>query len=507
MKFTLSDEFLGKLKTLRHDYEQRTGVDLKGSQPFLISCYLGAKDLKTRNKQITFIEQWLEALQEDLNHSCVILSEKSKSAKSQEITLTTHMPTAKDIETQMTALRVLFMADLYIKSQIKSKYKVRSGNSAILIQLLNEAAGVTASNTIDHDTRACCIQATQHYLTEKGRLEEINSKLKTKFSPHNWNNFLDYIDHEASKLDEADKTHYPATALMMPLMGLPLQLAGYTTGYIVGEMIAKSTEMLKTKQALTVALGSGLFLVFGPSAQLGIMMLVPTYAERIVNTFCGVSTAWLFGAAGHLVGNGLGLGVGLSVDLSWKLMYYSFTLLAGLYTKSKNQTNINGISLINGHRVENGVELNYIDLNKLPPNYKFFPVDFTVKSDELVISINGQTTAVPWDQGQQPEEYIQKLKLLFDQSIKQEMQQVVKIEEINNEELPLHPAVIIPRSDADLIKSMQISKDDETIVTYLSNLVQDSDESLHSKESNDNSVEASQHAKESLEDPITTCSL
>ncbi|KTC84053.1 hypothetical protein [Legionella brunensis] len=434
MLFVLSDGFIINLSNLRLDYQKRTGVTLDESQqPYAISLFFGAKDIKARNKQISFIEKWLAAFQKDLHienpltpeevqklFQKMLSAEKTTTEDTQAIVKyeSSSSPiTAEAIENQITALRVLITTCLYVKSQIDSTYTVRSGSSAILEQLMNEAMGATSTNYIDEETKACCLLATKRFLSEKGRFEAINASLKSRFTEKQWADFSNFVTHECDALKGKYKTNYPVTSVMMPLMGKPLEFAGYTTGFILGEMVGKSTKLLRTRHALTAAIGSGLMLIMGPSASVGVMLLAPTYAGRILDTFCGVTLAWILGAAGNIAGQGLGLGVGLSVDLSWKIMYNSFTLLSRLYSGRNHLEKLNGISLISGHRIVDGAELKIVDMEnlakELPQDYQLCPVTFDIGEDALKVTVNEQQTAIiPWSKDNQLI-YMEELQKLF----------------------------------------------------------------------------------------------
>ncbi|WED43911.1 hypothetical protein [Legionella cardiaca] len=459
MLFVLSDEFIIKLCMIRDDYEKRAGIILdETQQPYAISRFFGAKDIKTRNIQINLLEKWLSAFKKDLlldkltleelqnlikklpkkenseptteksRHKNEWLAAFKKDLTDQQCSLTEVQnlikrsveekkeiadklpdgaspfaePTAQAIENQVTALRVLATVCMYIKSEIDSTYSVRSGSSAILEQLINEAMGITSSNIIDQETRACCLLATQRYLKERGRFEAINAQLQTRFTEKQWHDFLSFVDKECAGLSKKYKTQFPVKDIMMPLMGKPLELAGYTSGFILGEMVSKSTKLLKTQHALTAAIGSGLVLCLGPSASIGVILLAPTYASRILDTFCGVTLAWALGTAGNIVGQGLGFGVGVSVDLSWKLMYHSVTLLASLYAKTRPEEKLTGICLINGHRIVDGIELKVVDLESLPPECQLCPITFEVDEKELKVTVNeDHTTVIPWEPGKE----------------------------------------------------------------------------------------------------------
>ncbi|ASQ45530.1 hypothetical protein [Legionella clemsonensis] len=430
MLFVLSDEFITKLQTIRINYQERANVTLDESkQPYRISRFFGAKDIKARNKQISLIEKWLEALKGDLLTDKItpeklqhfIKSELSKDEMEPGDTINKTLeesPSVKELVAKYhTALCVLVTVCLSVKAQIDETYAVCSGENAVLEQLMYEAMGITSTNYLDEETKACCLLATKRYLLERGRFEAINAQLSQKFTEKQWDDFLHFVTKSCNALHEKYLTNFPITKVMMPLMGKPLEFTGYTMGFLLGKMVGESSKLLPVHYKLTAVLGSGLVLLMGPSAGVGVSLLVPTYAGRILNTYCGVSLAWILGTAGNIAGQGLGLVTGLSADLGWKLVYKTGILLAQLYSGRSNPEHLNGILLANGHRVINGVELKFVDSSTLsaqmPPNYQLCPVEFDIHEGALKVTVNGEQTAVvPLDEEKKPL-YLEELKNLF----------------------------------------------------------------------------------------------
>ncbi|KTD09569.1 Dot/Icm secretion system substrate [Legionella hackeliae] len=441
MLFVLIDNFVTKLRSIRTNYQERANVILDESkQPYAISLFFGAKDVTTRNTQIDFIEKWLMALEKELSIDKITEEDLKnllqKNGSSDQMKLgdedeqgesSTNTQSEKIIEEYLTALRVLVTVCMYVKSQIDGTYIARSGQCAILEQLMNEAMGITSSNILDKETKACCLLETKCYLLGEGNLKSVNAKLKDKFSAKQWSDFLDFVTQRYDAMNDKYKTNFPVKNMMMPLMSKPLEFAGYTTGFIIGEMVGQSAKLMPAHLKLSAAIGSGLVLLMGPSAGLGISLLVPTYAGRILNTYCGVSLAWLLGTAGNITGQGLGLVTGLTIDVGWKLMYNSVMLLASLYSGRGNPEQLNGLSLKNGHRVINGVELKFVDMNtlQLPPNYKLCPVKFEVHEDALKVTVNDEHSAiVPLEEGKQAL-YLEELKKLFASQAEKEEKSII----------------------------------------------------------------------------------
>lgn len=397
MHFVLSDNFTRQLKSLQTSYEERASIDLStAQQPYAISCFFGAKDVATRKKQLQFIENWVTLLENEL---------------------TLEVTSPETAQTHLAALKIMVSVCLYIKDQIQNDYKIRSGTSTILSKLIDEAMGKRSKNRLDSESRACCLLATQRFLSEKGQFEAINARLVKPFNEKQWRDFHTFVDKECELIDVKYKEHYPVTRVMMPLIAKPLEIAGYTTGFIVGQMVSKSTKLLRARYALTAAIGSGLMVVMGPTASVGVMLLAPTYAGKILDTFCGVSFAWLFGIAANIAGQSIGLGVGFSLDMSWKLLQKTCSLLASFY--SAHPDKLSGISLITGNKILEGVELKWVDLQDLESHplsteettYQACPIEFDFNENEILVKINGEKATFPWQEDNKP--YMEELRKLF----------------------------------------------------------------------------------------------
>ncbi|KTD16325.1 hypothetical protein [Legionella jordanis] len=428
MHFVLSDQFLTLLQSVRADYISLTKTNLDSEGPNRFSMFLGAKDVKTRNKQINFIEQWLIALDKELHperllleklasikgtptdeHSDLSQEEKSISEE-QMIQIMEYLNSAEwnsAMEEKLTSLQVLVTIVLYINSQIDPTYYMRSPENAVLTQLLNKCLGITQTNIFDEDTRACCLLAAKRLLNEKGRFEAVNALIEPRFSEKEWDGLLNFVISQCDGLHPKYKQDFPIMHAMKPLLGKPLELAGYTTGYIMGEMVGKSTKLVRSRLAITAFLSSSLLYFMGPPAAVGIMLLAPTYADRIVNTFCGITFAWVLGQAGSIAGQGIGMGLGLSLDLSWKLVSKTCNVISQIYSTGEKQKP-SGVCLVNGHYVIDGIEVQQVDPSVLESLRDCNMVHVEANNDALEITYNGEKTTLPW-KGQTPA-YLEELK-------------------------------------------------------------------------------------------------
>lgn len=324
MPFILSNQFIEQLKHIRENYEKGAGIKLdKAQQPYSWSLYFGAKDVDSRKKQILFIEQWLEIFQ----HCTFSEALNSKVA----------------FEEYITALRVLMTVTFYIKYQIDGTYTFGFGSPTLLERLMQEAMGVSSKNIIDDQTMASCLLTTKRFLATEGSFESVNGRLKTRISDEQWLHFVSFVTSQYKLLDEKLKTDYPITVVMMSAMEKPMELVGNATGYLAANVLVRSGAFQPVRYALTTMIGSGVFLLIGPTTNVGLMILVPTLSGQAIDFCCGASLAWLMGTALRWVGKGVGMGVGMPLDMSKKLAYKTY----GLFKSTPEQdATVKGIVLL-----------------------------------------------------------------------------------------------------------------------------------------------------------------
>ncbi|WP_419420893.1 hypothetical protein ACNVED_06230 [Legionella sp. D16C41] len=421
MHLVLTDSFLKKLQTLRTDYENRTKLNLESSpHPYKVSLFFGKKDIKTRLKQITFIENWLTLLNDKLKPN-----------------LDFH--TAEELQEHLLALRILVAVTFYIRNQIDETYTIRSGSSAILVQLLDEALSLNKNNLVDDESYACSLLAAQNFIFTTP-LNKVNSLLSATVSNTKshyindleWNKFNLFINKECNRPDRNWRKQYPITAVTMPLFGLPLQAAGTSVGWLLGDLTSKSYSLLPMRQAFTAVFASGLVLLLGSTSSMGILLIAPTYAGKLLDTFFGVSFAYLLGSAMRLLGNGIGWGIGMSLDVSWKLLSSACTLIATAYS-GKTNTLPTGFTLTNGHRVLNGNELKVMELPEFEKitaaDYEKKPIIISNTEEGFIIKIGDEEAKIKWAV---PSE--QELPHLQELMNKLKEKQTVTIEEVSDKQ-------------------------------------------------------------------------
>ncbi|STX28644.1 Dot/Icm secretion system substrate [Legionella beliardensis] len=402
MHLILADSFLKKLLTLRSDYESRTKLNLETSpEPYTVSLFFGKKDIKTRLKQISFIENWLIILSSQLKPNLDFTCEE-------------------EIQAHLMGLRMLVATAFYIRNQIDDTYTIRSGINATLGLLLEEALLLCSSNLVDEETYACCLLATQRYLRDN-QLQTINSILSKRnnnaknayISEIEWNKFTIFINQQCNNLDKKWHKDYPITAIMMPLFALPMAAAGTSIGWLVGDLTAKSYSLLPARHAVTALFGSGLILLMGSTSSMGIMLLAPTYAGKLFDTFFGVSFAYVLGSVMRLLGTGVGWGVGMTLDLTWKLLCNACSLLTKAMISQAKLPPITGFNLVNGHRVVNGIELAVMDLIEIEKiksnNYEAHPITLNMAEDGFLIKIGDEEAKIKWQVSEKDPVYLQEL--------------------------------------------------------------------------------------------------
>lgn len=382
MYYVLPDSFLEKLYSIRKDYEKRSGLKLDGSsQPCAVSSYFGAKDNNTRSQQIKFIENWLISLAADLKPQLVFANEN-------------------EIQNHIKALSILVAVCVFTISKIDSSYIMRKGSNSILQQLLSEALQLQKDNQLDIPTRNNCLLEARSLITPYFNAASINRSLETLFSECEWQEFRKFLKTELKH--DASVNPYPITTIMMPLFATPMKLAGYSTGYVLGDMLGKSTQLLDNRYTLTATISSNLYFVMRSSFGMGALLLTPVYASKLLDAYCGVSMAWLLGTIMNIVGNGVGFGIGMTLDAGSKLLFNACSLIKNAIQSEARFPQITGFTLVDTQRIVDGIELKLIDTGSSPINGLVdLPcqkqIIFDVQKDGIFLQIGDETAIIPWD--------------------------------------------------------------------------------------------------------------
>lgn len=387
MYFILSDRFIQKLGMVREDYSNISKVNLdKKKNPHAVRCFFGVKDSKTRKQQILFIEKWMKALDPCL------LSESTPEVS---------------VENYFTALALLVAVCLYIKSQIKETYTLRSEKSAILTQLINSALGISSENRLDKETQQLTWLTARRYLGERGCLESLNQLLdKEIFSEQEWHDFTNFLDKKLwhTRAKGGLLKNYPCTKVIQPLIAKSLGIVGGTAGQFLGDGVGQSIKTLEKNYALTAVVGSAvLMLTKVTPTKIALMVFSPVYSDYIIKALCGLSVSWMLQKVGNVIGEGVGFGVGMSLDLSWKLLVEISNLLKAQLPNvspktdkklsSEQEEHLNGFCLMTRTWITNGVSfsLHEVDslLQTLPKEYTVHSLAPEAETEPLTMTANG----------------------------------------------------------------------------------------------------------------------
>lgn len=377
LTYVLPDSFLQEFPLLRKNYEAIAKVDLeKTPQPTFFSAYLGATNIEIRKTQILFLEGLYDTVKDKLRPALDFTSEA-------------------EVKNHVTALRILIAGCLFVIAQIDATYTFPRDSSSselgqLLIRLLRLDCEKSHDNPIDSETRSASLLTAQQFLTSRNVFERLESSIPVQMNSASWLQFNQYIKKECDLLTQ-EYSHYPCRDFMMPACSDIMKLVGYAPGYVLGDALGKSSAMISSRQALTAALSSGLVLLMGPSARLGVIVLIPTCAGKILDMFCGMSLAYVLGASMGIAGMGIGWGVGMTMDLSVQLLQKACQLISRTYYGEGRLPNVNGITLVNSNRVINGMEY------EVDASYQQHDVVFEAKPEGISLSIGNEHAFIPWD--------------------------------------------------------------------------------------------------------------
>lgn len=459
MTYCLDDDFLKKLLTIRSDYEQIKKIDLdKTPQPYAVSCFFGATNIKARDNQTRFIQKLLEALDDALL--------KPDALEKENILLVKPEALKKHVD----ALRVLMVLAFYIKSQVDKTYTIRSSSSAELIRLLDSALKLDEGFVIDEETRSVALHTAQEFVASKGRRDKLNQTLNQKISVAEWKGLTHFIDNQCLAIEKKPTLSLPVTSLIVPPCEWTMEMTGYTTGYILGKVISKSTESQPVRALITSGLSSLFYFAMGPSGTVAFMLVAPTYAGKLVETFFGVISAAVCGSTMKTIGKGVGFAVGLPIDLSCKAVYQACLALSSLLHGKKTH-HLTGFNLVTGQRVVEGTEMNLIktteeNLKKVfAENEKSVqPIPMQVTETDLIIhGPDGNPIHLPLQEAIQP--YMVELKEKFSQVLISKGVRVANPDQISDVDPLPNAQPIIQDDEADpvALKQPDESTQDESI--------------------------------------------
>jgi hypothetical protein len=220
MRLTIPDNALDKLPFLRERYQKERKVDIE-EPPSMIGMptMFGGTDVKTRKKQIVFLEKLLIILRPNLK-------------KLEEIT------SPEELQANITAWRVYLSACWYVQSQ-------NNGNSA-LSRVINEDLGITSENYPDEEDKENCYATANRFVNTKNALEDANVALikanKRPFTEKDWSEFTHFISKSQTRQVSSNSyTNYPITSITQPLFSATFAYTGATVGLLSGDIVCKSS--------------------------------------------------------------------------------------------------------------------------------------------------------------------------------------------------------------------------------------------------------------------------
>lgn len=362
MPFILNRNTLKNLD-FRKNYQDEKQVDLQKSPSFFgVPILFGGTDLEKRKKQIAFLEKMRALLQVNTYNE-------------------EQIKTIDEFYVNLDATRIMFAACLYVQAQINSTYKTggAQGRSTLYTQINQGLGIVEGQNDLDENDRQVCFEAAQR-VCATSNLDNINKTLKTNKLPNmslkEWQKFTTYLKNNLRET-EHNKTKYPITCITQKFFGITGTYVGASVGYVVGDVISRSTSTLAPKTKLTALIGGALVTCnyVGPTA--GLAIFAPAIAEQLINAFFRITLAHGLSVTMNAVGHGVGTAVGLPLDLTWKaiiaLAYYSFS----------SRKSLTGIRLCDGKFVVEGVPLEEQSENELSASNQ--QINIEIRDEQLYI--------------------------------------------------------------------------------------------------------------------------
>lgn len=363
MQFILVSGCIEQFDNLRKDYEKERKVDLDITPPILgWPTLLGGTDVKTRRKQISFLEKVKNVLERFFH--------KEEAFN-----------TPQEFQAHLMASRIMIAACLYVQNEIGS-----SKENSALYRLINKYLGITAENFLDEHDKQSCYQTAYQLIKTQDVLTHINQELRElnhqEFSKSEWELFSKFIQAEETKrtTPKPPPNYFPVSTLISPVFGEAFYHVGFTIGWVVAGAASGSSAAISPRLELTSWVSSALLFI-GPTNIAGVALLAPTIAARLLSTFCNFSFSNISGKAGRCIGEGTAWMVGLPFDIVYNLLKISGTLIVHYTTQPPSLAPLSGICIANGTITVQGHPMQF---NVVPQHVTAMP--------RLQISENGEIT-------------------------------------------------------------------------------------------------------------------
>lgn len=363
MKFILVPGSIEQFDNLRTDYEKERKINLEVTPSMLgMPTLFGGTDVKSRRKQISFIEKM----------KCVL---NRFLFKEDEI------KTAEQWQANLMASRIMIAVALYVQNEIGS-----SKENSALYRLINKYLGVTPENSFDNKDKESCFQTAATLINQPNALNHMNAELRIvggkEFTEEEWELFVSFIKMEDSKKNTPlpVPNKYPVTTLILPIFETAFSYVGSTIGWVVAEAVSNSSASIAPRLKVTSMVSS--LLVMGPAGATGVALLAPTIASRLIGSFCTISLAGMSGATMGYVGKGTGVLVGLPFDLLYNLLRATGSLIVSYSSTPIQLAKLDGIRIADGVYVAQGNPMQF----NLVPQY----LVSDIKKQRLKITDKGE---------------------------------------------------------------------------------------------------------------------
>lgn len=338
MNYILKAQALASLMKIRAEYEEVKGIKLDKKPSFFgIPTQIGGTDIKTRNKQISFLESMYGVLEEHL-----LPPEK--------------LTTEEAYRVNLTASQMMVAVCLFIEWQVEGTYMVRSKLNSTLARMIHDKLGISSTNFLDSEDLDLCFETASALLALPGAFTEANQTLgkknKNLIDRTEWNEFKEFIKNQQKSAKKS--TNYPITSYTRPIFGSIFGYAGASIGLNAGNTISNSTKLNTTRYYLTAGI-SGIILTVGGAGTMGVSIIAPVIATKLVESFCQVSLGHIGAITLKYAGEGVGIAIGLPLDLALKLTTKSFGVLKDWMTQEKDRTGLTGIRIADGMPVVAGL--------------------------------------------------------------------------------------------------------------------------------------------------------
>lgn len=167
-----------------------------------------------------------------------------------------------------------------------------------------------------------------------------------------WNEFKEFVKTELKPAKKS--TLYPITSYTRPIFGSIFGYAGASIGLNAGNTISNSTKLNTTRYYLTAGI-SGVILTVGGAGTMGVSIIAPVIATKLVESFCQVSLGHIAAVSFKYVGEGVGITVGLPLDIAWKLTKKSYGVIKDWATHKQDVEGLTGIRIADGMPVVAGI--------------------------------------------------------------------------------------------------------------------------------------------------------